>query len=173
MSYVAGRVQNPPAGVSIDWTTSRISGTLLLVPRYPSVLNNAMRRSRFVAALLSGSFALQLLLASSGGVCLDPEHGSAHGNAAAGHAVSGMAMDMPGAKALTQQNDHSSPGEAPCDRPVKPGDCQVLAPCAGGLLISPRDCGEAGARLESRAVARLAVALSSRTIAPELPPPRA
>lgn len=135
-----------------------------------------MRRSPFVAALLSGSFALQLVLAGAGATCVDPDHSAGHANEGAeAHSMTGMetATEMPDYGAPVLPGEATQPGEAPCDQPVTPGDCQVLAPCAGGIFFSAGSDISASARVISRALPRPVLALSSTTIPPELPPPRA
>lgn len=85
----------------------------------------------------------------------------------------GTPMDMPDHGAPAVPGEIPSDGGAPCDQPVTPGDCQVLAPCAGGVFVSAPPNVDSSARIDSRVVARPALALASRTIPPELPPPRA
>lgn len=63
--------------------------------------------------------------------------------------------------------------DTPCEQPVTTGDCQVLAPCAGGFFASARTDLASHGRVLSRVAALPTLALSSRTIPPELPPPRA
>lgn len=108
-------------------------------------------------------------------MCIDPDHGSSHADAASGHAMAGMGMpmDLPDHEAPVAPGESPSNGGAPCDQPVTPGDCQVLAPCAGGALANAPADIDGSARLGSHVLARPALTLSSRTIPPELPPPRA
>ena len=126
-----------------------------------------MTRS-LVATLLSGVFALQLLLAGAGAACVMPS-GSAGGVAANVAAMVGMDM------ATSPIGDHAPThdrGSAPCDQPASLATCQAMAPCASAFLVVSPPRGDA--RVALAAVPALTVlAPPSRATAPELPPPRA
>jgi hypothetical protein len=129
-----------------------------------------------VATLLSGSFALQLLLAGVGSACVMPR-GAAHAPASpAAEAQAGMAgMDMSGAPAAdhatTQAQDHGD--GVPCDQPGTSRMCQVMASCAGGFVVGESNEQRVAVVVPSAVESSIVTAPSSRTIAPELPPPRA
>lgn len=139
-----------------------------------------MRRSPLAALILSGSFAFQLALAGGGAACLDPDHRSSLAAAGAeALAMPGMdaGMDMAADHAGhgTQSGSGQMPahGEAPCEEPAAPGTCQAMAPCAGGFFASDFAAIDTTDLARSHVAARPALALSSRTVQPELPPPRA
>ena len=133
-----------------------------------------MRRSPLVAAILSGSFAFQLVLAGSGTTCVDPAHGSLAGGSDPGLATM-AGMDM--STSMGDQGgdvDHTPwTDQAPCDQPTAPGKCQVLAPCATSIVVSAIVDLEMSDVTISERITRPTLALSSRAISPELPPPRA
>ena len=137
-----------------------------------------MRRSPLVAAILSGSFALQLLLAGGGSTCVDPAHGSLAGHSDPGQpAMAGMDMSMDMSMSVSEHGPDSdqapSTDQAPCDQPTAPSSCQVLAACASGFFTSALADYDVSDHLPAQRVTRPALTLSSRTVPPELPPPRA
>ena len=125
-----------------------------------------MTRSPLVAALLSLSLAFQLLLASGGPACIDADHGAMHpADSGAGEGMAGMDM----------ATDTPMPGgdnEAPCDQPATPGACQLMGPCSISFIAIAVVELDRPALVSPRAVGTIALAPHSRTIAPELPPPR-
>jgi hypothetical protein len=136
----------------------------------------AMFRSRTLAALLSASIAVQLVLAGGGTTCVR------EGEAAASTAASAMAgMDMPAAdqardadpSAAPTDRDHPARGDTPCGRTTSPAVCQILSACAAGFVSveTPDNAGER--ELAAGAPASDTTPPASRSIAPELPPPRA
>jgi hypothetical protein len=133
-----------------------------------------MRRSPLVAAILSGSFAFQLLLAGGGTTCVDPAHGSLAGDSDPGlPAMAGMDMSM-------SMPDHGPDADytpltdpTPCDQPTAPSDCQVLAACATSIVVSAIVDLEMRDVTITERITRPTLALSSRAIPPEPPPPRA
>lgn len=129
-----------------------------------------------IATLLSGSFALQLLLAGAGSTCVMPSGSGAHVTAspAAEHtAMAGMDMPaMPAADhATTQSHDHGD--GVPCEQPGTPGMCQVMASCAGGFVVAEPHEQRVAVAVPSAVESSTMTTPTSRTIAPELPPPRA
>lgn len=88
-----------------------------------------------------------------------------------------MAMDMTmngaGNGAASYTEETPAHGETPCEQPVTTGDCQVLTPCAGGFFVSTIAELASSGVIQSDGAAWPTLALSSRTIPPELPPPRA
>ena len=85
---------------------------------------------------------------------------------------------MPGMAATSHTGHDAStpvpkPGGSPCSQPVSPATCQVMAPCGSAFVAT-----SFASRSVSRAVPAGVRALNelapdSRTLAPELPPPRA
>lgn len=133
-----------------------------------------MRRSPLVAAILSGSFAFQLVLAGGGTTCVDPGHGSLVGYSDPSlAAMAGMDMSMSMGDQGGDANHAPSTDQAPCDQPTTPGKCQVLAACATSIVISAIVDLEMSDVTIAERIARPMLALSSRAIPPEPPPPRA
>ena len=140
-----------------------------------------MMRSPLVATLLSLSLGLQLALAAVGVTCVMPSGGETH-SASAGIAEMEMAgmdmagMDMAGMLAGegTAPASHShGPDGAPCDQPGTPEACQVMAPCAGAFVAVAPSRARALADVPTAVLAVSVATPPSRTIPPELPPPRA
>ena len=133
-----------------------------------------MRRSPLVAAILSGSFAFQLLLAGGGTTCVDPGHGSVAGYPdASTPPMAGMDMSMSMGDQGRDANHAPSTDQAPCDQPTAPGNCQVLAACATSIVVSAIVDLEMSDVTITERMTRPTLALSSRAIPPEPPPPRA
>lgn len=143
-----------------------------------------MKRSPLVATLLLCSFALQLVLAGGGATCVMPG-GAAHvetsteGAEMAAMDMSGMdmsGMDMTdmsaGESASTPAHGHTPDG-TPCDQQTTPAACQVMAPCAGGFVGAARSATEAVAGVPARVEVANVTMPPSRTVPPDLPPPRA
>ena len=133
-----------------------------------------MRRSPLVAAILSGSFALQLLLAGGGTTCVDPAHGWLTGHSDPGlPAMAGMDMSMSMPNQGPDAKQTPSTDQAPCDQPTAPSNCQVLAACATSIVASAIvNLDTSGVSIAER-ITLPTLALSSRAIPPEPPPPRA
>lgn len=126
-----------------------------------------MTRSPLVAALLSISFAFQLLLAGGGAACVDADHGAMHtAESAADQAMAGMDMEMD----MPMPTSGDSP--APCDQPATPGACQLMGPCSISFIAIAVAELDRPILVSPRAVGTIALAPHSRTVAPELPPPR-
>ena len=118
----------------------------------------------FVAALLAASFALQLLLGGAGSACAMPGGGDSH-----------MAMPA-GDHAVMAAHSHVHGGHdagAPCGHRSTAEACQVMAPCAGISMVAVSPMRPEAADVPAVTVSSIVTALSSRTIPPELPPPRA
>lgn len=133
-----------------------------------------MRRSPLVAAILSGSFAFQLLLAGGGTTCVDHAHASLAGHSDPGPAaMAGMDMSMSMGDHGRDADRTPSTDQAPCDQPTAPSNCQVLAACATSIVVSAIvDLKMSDVTITQR-ITRPTLALSSRAIPPEPPPPRA
>ena len=132
-----------------------------------------MRRSPLVAAILSGSFALQLLLAGGGTTCVDPAHGSPAGYSDPGlAAMAGMDMTMSMPDQGPDAKHTPSTDQAPCDQPTAPSNCQVLAACATSIVASAIVNLDTSDVTIAERITLPTLALSSRAIPPEPPPPR-
>lgn len=133
-----------------------------------------MRRSPLVAAILSGSFAFQLLLAGGGTTCVDPAQGSLAEYPDPGlAAMAGMDMSTSMSDQGRDANHTRSTDQAPCDQPTAPSKCQVLAACATSIVVSAIVDLEMSDVTITERITRPTLALSSRAIPPEPPPPRA
>ncbi len=123
-----------------------------------------MTRSPLTAALLSISLGFQLLLAGGGGACVDADHGAMHrAETADNPAMAGMDMNMPMPE---------SENAAPCDQPATPGACQLMGPCSLSFIAISLPELDRPTHGSLRAVGAIPLAPPSRTVAPELPPPR-
>ena len=140
-----------------------------------------MHRSRTLAALLALALSLQLMLAGKGERCV----GQAFDDERMGMTMRTSAMrDMEmavrhGPRALVGDRELGStsapdqqPNGAPCDRAPAITTCQVFASCSAGFVVAAADPIIQHVAPTSPRVTTTA-SLSSRTIAPELPPPRA
>ena len=136
---------------------------------------------RIFAVLLAFTLSLQLVLAGKGETCVGQVLGGGRtGMAMSASAMRDMGMDVPqspGASAV--DGDHGSTpaglqsSSAPCDRSPATTTCQLFASCAAGFIAATAD--EAIIQRDAPAGPRVTTlaSLSSRSIAPELPPPRA
>jgi hypothetical protein len=135
-----------------------------------------MHHRRAFAVLLTSALSLQLALAGNGETCV----GGSLGDRRTGVTMSESAMremGLPGSVAQEASRDEgSAPArnqQPPCDRSPAGISCQLFASCAAGFVIA--ETSEAIGHQARAARARLtdSASLSSRTIVPELPPPRA
>ena len=127
-----------------------------------------MRRFRLVAGPGLILLLFQTLVWSSGRPC------PFAGDVTPGHEDASMdGMQMPPAQGPTDE-DRSVPGDQvpPCKLPWAPGGCSSYAPCAPVLL--PGVAGAPSGVGFAVEHARIAGVLkpASRTVRPELPPPR-
>lgn len=128
-----------------------------------------MTRSPLIAALLSLTFGLQLMLAGGGAACIDGGHGTT--SPADGASELAMAdMNMPMAMDTSIPTDDDP---APCDQPSAPGGCQLMGPCAGGFIAIAAADFDRPAPAPSRVVGFVSPAPHLQTFPPEPPPPRA
>ena len=133
-------------------------------------------RSRILAVFLSASFAVQLVLAGVGTTCV--REGSDRGASAAG---SMAGMDMPGAgRATAGESRYASAdaglparSDAPCNQTDYRSICQILSACATGFVTVAQSEVAVELELAVAVPALQAEAPTSRSVAPELPPPRA
>lgn len=133
-----------------------------------------LRITTLLTALIA--FVLQLSLAGGGVGCRMEAHASVDG----GMQMAGMHMAGMDADGLAHPTDAPAPGtstseeEAPCDHGPTSAACQSMASCASAVaMVLPIDVlAEHGITVASvlPAVVR---APMSRSIPPELPPPRA
>lgn len=129
-----------------------------------------MRRSPLVALLLSFSFALQLVLARDGTTCVMPgdDHDGMEMATMAQTSVDMSMMDMSSDAAPTGASQEPS-----CDHESAATACLVMARCAGGFVTLAGTVDDRAHPLSERIVLATIVMPPSRTIPPELPPPRA
>lgn len=140
-----------------------------------------MKRSPLIATLLSLALGLQLALAAVGVTCVMPSGGTAHVlNAVTsqmdmrGMDMSGMDMaGMPAGEGTAPSSHSHGPDGAPCDQPGTREACQVMAPCAGAFVAVAPSRARASADIPAAVLAVSVATPRSRTIPPELPPPRA
>ena len=126
-----------------------------------------IRRFRAFAAIASFGLFLQLMLAGSGFACVMPTMSHADGGPAQVAAVM-AGMKMP---ASTQSAPNPS-GEAPCRLPWSPAGCQPMAPCSPAVMTAAMVTFDSPASVVESVTGRAAIAPPTRTVAPELPPPR-
>ena len=137
---------------------------------------------RIFAVLLAFALSFQLVLAGKGETCVGQVLGGQRTAVTmSASAMRDMGMDVrqsPGAAAV--DGDHGStpaPNQqssgAPCDRSPATTTCQLFASCAAGFVAAT--AGEAVIQRDAPASPRVTTLASpsSRSIAPELPPPRA
>jgi hypothetical protein len=140
-----------------------------------------VKRSPLVATLTLCSLTLQLALAAVGVTCVMPSGGSAHATSAgvaemdmAGMDMSGMDMAGMPAREGTAPSSHShGPDGAPCDQPGTAEACQIMAPCASAFVAVTPNRARSSADVPAVVLAVSVATPPSRTIPPELPPPRA
>jgi hypothetical protein len=135
-----------------------------------------MPRSRILAALLAFALSLQLMLAGDCVTCIGESQGEGRTDMArSGHAAHELGMTGPAGhesssdEALPPAQHHSHEhDQSPASTP-----CELFASCTVSFVIAePNEgLGQLG-RPESPRLTDVP-SLSSRTIAPELPPPRA
>lgn len=147
-----------------------------------------MPRRRLAAALLSGLFTLQLVVAGVSAACPMWDHAgqviaprtSASQTADVGMNMAGMmdGMVMPEAPtnpaaASDAAADGVVPVPAPCEHPASPGECQTMAPCSVGFLAPPRELASEASVASLGVVAALVAMPASVSTRPDLPHPRA
>ena len=126
-----------------------------------------MRRLIRPVASFLALVLIQLVLVESGYACRMPMDGAAGGSEMAGMRMAGGADPSPSAPT----GPHGD--ETACRFPWAPNGCQAMAPCPlSAIAVTPPAFGS----LAQVRVAPLRVVLlapPARTLAPELPPPRA
>ncbi len=129
-----------------------------------------MRRSPFVALLLSVSFALQLVLARDGTTCVMP--GAEHQGMEMATAAQ-TAGDMSGMNMSHDASPDGAPQESSCDHESAATACLVMAPCASGFVAVAATVDDDSHALPERIAVATVVMPPSLNTPPELPPPRA
>lgn len=131
-----------------------------------------MRRSvRRIAALLSGALLLQLVLVGSGFACALPMQMATDAPGADMTAMAGM--DMPSTDAAPIPASTPAPDDAPCRLPWAPAGCQSMAPCAPTVVASAVVTVSLPPGAVATEVTLAVLGPLTRSIPPELPPPRA
>ena len=126
-----------------------------------------IRRLRSFAAVACAGLFSQLILAGSGFACGMPTMSHAQVGVATGAAMAGMEMPA------SEQPTPSPSDEAPCHLPWAPAGCQPMAPCAPALMTSAMVTFDGPAPVVETVREQHAIAPPTRTVPPELPPPRA
>ena len=126
-----------------------------------------IRRFRSFAAMASAGLFFQLILTGSGFACVMPAMAHAEIDAPTGAAMAGM--DMP----ASDRPMPSSSDDAPCHLPWAPAGCQPMAPCTPPVMTSAVVTFDAPAPVVETVREQHAIAPPTRTVPPELPPPRA
>ena len=114
-----------------------------------------MHHRRFLAVLIALTLALQLALAGRGATCVTPSGDDER-----------MAMTQ-GEPDMTGMDMSGGTPE-----PSAATNCQPFASCAAGIMVADASAGAANPDISSAPRVADFPALVSRTIAPELPPPR-
>ena len=92
----------------------------------------------------------------------------------AGMDMAGMDMvGIPAAEGTAPSSHSHGPDGAPCDQPGTPEACQIMAPCAGAFVAVVPSRTRTLADVPAAVLAVIVATPPSRTIPPELPPPRA
>lgn len=159
-----------------DRTYTSVSPDAASVPRERTPRPLIMRRSRIFAMLLTFALSLQLVLAGDGescvGVSLD---GGRAGMTMSQSAMREMGMSSPVAHEASRDGN-SLPSQnqvPPCDRSPASTSCQLFASCAAGFVVAESSEGPRQQKRPTSPRLTETPSLSSRTSAPELPPPRA
>lgn len=138
-----------------------------------------MIASRISAILLSLALSLQLVLAGEGVTCV-ASRGAGEISMGSGGMVGMSDMKSAGtarvasedrAEAAGQREEPSQSG--PCERAAASTICQLFASCAAGFVAVDSVIGDASQRAPNTVGVAVVITPPSRTIAPELPPPRA
>jgi hypothetical protein len=132
-----------------------------------------MFRSRFLATLLAASFAVQLLLAGEGSTCVRTRAVVSNG---ADVSMAGMDMSndrRDATDAPAPSNDRTHQDDAPCGGTASSPACLVLSACASGFVSVASTDAVRERGLSIAVPASNVDTPASRSVAPELPPPRA
>ena len=133
----------------------------------------ARRMRPLVGALLSVVLAFQLMLTSTGTLCVLP-HDAAMPSM---EMHTAMGSDRDGSAAASDRQsrtDHATtPGRQSCDHPSMPAHCLALTACASSAIASARIAGPAAPDAAAPTIVALVVVQPSPSAPPDLPPPRA
>ena len=142
-------------------------------------VRQSVNRNRVLAFFVFVALSLQLGLAGAGVTCLAPSGAAAASQAGDEMvAMSGMGMTGPSERTVKTGMDAPAPGEQgpgsiPCERVPVSTSCQLFASCAAGFVVADsRAAYTVQVTSSSLRVIEL-ITPPSRTVAPELPPPRA
>lgn len=136
-----------------------------------------MHRHPLVAIMLSAAFAFQLFVAGVGAACAMPVGGDASARAASTAAMAAMGMagmqGDPVGEQVTPLSGDAHGGRVPCDQSTSAAACQLMTPCAGVFVATTSDTPAASEQPSARIAPFTIAIFTSRSTAPELPPPRA
>lgn len=134
-----------------------------------------MFRSRLLAALLAASFAVQLLLAGVGSTCVRARDvvSSSADVSMAGMDMSSDRRDATDMPAPSNDRAHPTRDDAPCGGTASSPACLVLSACATGFVSVASTDAVREYALSTAVAASNVDTPASRSVAPELPPPRA
>ena len=136
-----------------------------------------MHHRRFLAVLIALTLALQLALAGRGATCVgssgdDEQMAMTQGEPdMSGMEMSGGTHEPSATTRESPARDHET-SDAPCDRSPATTNCQPFASCAAGIMVADASAVDDNRQVSSTPRVNDSPALVSRTIAPELPPPR-
>ena len=137
-----------------------------------------MSPRRFLSVIVSLALSLQVVLAGGGALCVGPSQDGLAAMVNEGEGMAGMSMELakaPGTATVADsaRASEGGSGTVPCDRAPTSQQCQLFASCASGFTVTP--VVEMPVLERPHPSVRLVdlPTLTSRTIAPELPPPRA
>jgi len=135
--------------------------------RVPLGKMTTIKRIRVFAAIAFAGLFLQLILAGSGFACVIPtaSHG---GDGAMASGATMVGMEMP----ASDQSIPASPDETPCHLPWAPAGCQPMAPCSPAVMTSPAVTFDSPPSVVEGVSRHTVIAPPTRTVPPELPPPR-
>lgn len=119
---------------------------------------------RLTSAAAALFLALQFVLLGSGFTCITPNPSER-----------GMSdrMDMNMGSASATATVQAPAEQEPCHVPWMPADCHAMAPCAAAAVAAPVVSLLIAPSYAHETEQLIVLAPSSRTIAPDLPPPRA
>ena len=131
-----------------------------------AILLASMMRLRRFATLVLLPLAFQQALAAKGVVCVRQ---TATDSAGAATAMTGMNMSA----APHKDGAAHRPTRRPCDKPFGPGDCQPFGACGATVVLPVTSSIAVGNEiLRERFASLIVLPPTSRTTAPEPPPPR-
>jgi hypothetical protein len=167
-----GRVDRAVVQPDCRWTrdasvSNQVDIGTLARSRVPLGKMTTIKRIRVFAAIAFAGLFLQLILAGSGFACVIPtaSHG---GDGAMASGATMVGMEMP----ASDQSIPASPDETPCHLPWAPAGCQPMAPCSPAVMTSPAVTFDSPPSVVEGVSRHTVIAPPTRTVPPELPPPR-